>query len=762
MGGCSFRKLEDGQVELLVDYGIARVRDSWLEALGDPVMLVTGAGGFIGRYMVDLLTGLGYRVFATDVGPRPRYLARPKFKAVKYAAADLREENEVVALVRRVKPAVVFHIGAIFDFSAASELLREVNVAGTERVSEAARDGGAKRLVYWSTGSIYSASDEPATESAPKSPADPYARSKLEGELAAFAYHEPGRFEVYSVRPAMVSGVLSRYGSGLVTRLIYEGYLVGAPQRRGMMTAVVNARDVATCGYLLAATDLDLPRDSSDDTAFNATADPMEMDTMMRILGEKVPRRHILGVRTKLAEIIGFGFQERFRLPDRLVDLIAQASRLATGALNRVRPSKLFPKIPPETIPYITQPHPMSNAKAKDLLGWRPDPADADFDETLRYYEETGWSGFERGGTVPGTVCAKHPSGRPGKRFLAPFPTRVREFEEVEGLVRALRSETDPYVEPSVKVPSLGFEIDTWSLRALVRSAESYLLEKAYRGGLADLLVGTIPRLAGHAASDVLLYLKAAYLTRYGRGGLPESEVPALAKRALGLDRDQVVTWIVAANLARVIDELERAGGTLRRLAPLLPEGTYGLLIETEYGDVAVEYRRSPPEDGISFPRNDVDTIARHLPLRERTEQLRKIRGMKLALGIRCRDLVEMFSGRATAKELEGAFVCSPADVLSRLTGKIESSGWTLLIFEGEKGRYKVGVELTGAASLLSPARLRAYRKARDLLGLTEFVKGIDEASSGREKVKVYPLADFRGLLAEAMAPGIVTRLLGR
>ncbi len=104
--------------------------------------------------------------------------------------------------------------------------------------------------------------------------------------------------------------------------------------------------------------------------------------------------------------------------------------------------------------------------------------------------------------------------------------------------------------------------------------------------------------------------------------------------------------------------------------------------------------------------------------------------------------------------------------VLKWIWGRMHASNLKLppdlLIFEGEKGRYKVGVELTGAASLLSPARLRAYRKARDLLGLTEFVKGIDEASSGREKVKVYPLADFRGLLAEAMAPGIVTRLLGR
>ena len=196
MGGCSFKKLEGGGIELLVDFGVERARDSWLEELPRPAMLVTGAGGFIGRYMVELLVELGYSVFATDVAPRPAYLRQPKFRGVGYAPADLREEDDVRALMRQARPAVVFHIGAIFDFSAPAGLLWEVNVTGTERLSEAARDSGARRLVYWSSGSIYASSGEPADESAPKSPADPYAASKLKGEIAAFEYHDPGRFEV--------------------------------------------------------------------------------------------------------------------------------------------------------------------------------------------------------------------------------------------------------------------------------------------------------------------------------------------------------------------------------------------------------------------------------------------------------------------------------------------------------------------------------------------------------------------------------------
>ena len=167
MGNSGFRLLEDGEIELVVDYGVERAGDGWLEELDSPVMLVTGAAGFIGRYVVDLLSGLGHRVFGTDIGPRPRYMEQEKFASVDYAPADLRAEDDVVSLMRRVRPAVVFHIGAVFDFSAAEELLHEVNVAGTERVCEAARDAGARRLVYWSTGSIYALCSRRARRSPP-------------------------------------------------------------------------------------------------------------------------------------------------------------------------------------------------------------------------------------------------------------------------------------------------------------------------------------------------------------------------------------------------------------------------------------------------------------------------------------------------------------------------------------------------------------------------------------------------------------------
>ena len=539
-----------------------------------------------------------------------------------------------------------------------------------------------------------------------------------------------------------------------------------------MTTAVVIARDVATCAYLAAAKPLDLPKRSPDDTAFNASADPVDVESMMSALSRFIPRRHILGVRTKLAEIIGFGYQDEVRLPDRFVHLVGAASSLATHVLNRFRRVKLFPKIPPETVPYIIRAFNMSNAKARELLGWAPDPPGVDAAETARYYEETGWTGFERVSASEG----EEPSA----------------LDEVAGLMRALRSIRsgpgaahrptrsalvgtaaleDPPVSSCFAIEIGGarrsaeplvIEIDERSLNILVRATESYLLERAYGGSLASLVGGAIPKLASHVLDDALRFLKHAYLGQFGDRGLSESEVPALLREALGLDKDRVVSWVLAANIAQFIERAREAGGVLGRLAELLPDGGYALFVETSFGDVAVEYRKDGDSRSAYFPCEEVRTIPGHLPLERRIERLRKSRSLKLVLGTGFEDIVEILSGGRDMGDAVKAFVASPKGVLRRVSERIERAGKTPLIFEDDEGRPALGVGLSGRVTFLSEERLEAFAIAKGLIGEEGFAAALDAASDGRERPGIYRIADFRRMLADAIDPGIVGRILGR
>ena len=80
---------------------------------------------------------------------------------------------------------------------------------------------------------------------------------------------------------------------------------------------------------------------------------------------------------------------------------------------------------------------------------------------------------------------------------------------------------------------------------------------------------------------------------------------------------------------------------------------------------------------------------------------------------------------------------------------------------DGE-GRLSLGIDLSGERGVCSPERLEALQIERDLVGPEGFVAALEGATSGRERVKVYPAAEFRKLLADATAPGVVARLLGR
>ena len=135
---------------------------------------------------------------------------------------------------------------------------------------------------------------------------------------------------------------------------------------------------------------------------------------------------------------------------------------------------------------------------------------------------------------------------------------------------------------------------------------------------------------------------------------------------------------------------------------------------------------------------------------------------MKLAVGAPFAALVEIFSGQAELRAGLDAFVASPPEVLKRLSRKVEASGWTALFFEDEEGKLVLGLELSGRLGFSSRERLEGLDLAREFLPGEEIASVLEEASSGAEKAVVYKVEEFRELLADAIAPGIVSRIFGR
>ena len=152
--------------------------------------LVTGGAGFIGSHVVDALAARGDEVLVLDdlsSGRRENVAS-----AAELVVADVRDDAAVSEAFARQRPEACLHFAAQADVRvsvARPDLDCEVNVLGTIRVLEAAREHGA-RIVFASTGgALYGECREPAPETAPRGPLAPYGASKLAAEEYLATYN---------------------------------------------------------------------------------------------------------------------------------------------------------------------------------------------------------------------------------------------------------------------------------------------------------------------------------------------------------------------------------------------------------------------------------------------------------------------------------------------------------------------------------------------------------------------------------------------
>jgi UDP-glucose 4-epimerase len=143
--------------------------------------VVTGGAGFIGSHVAEALVARGDEVHVLDnlsTGRREKVPGGTEFHE-----GDIR--SDTAALFADVRPELCFHLAAQADVRVSVERPdydADVNVLGTLRVLEAARERGTK-IVFSSTGgAIYGECDGPAAETADRQPISPYGISKLAGE----------------------------------------------------------------------------------------------------------------------------------------------------------------------------------------------------------------------------------------------------------------------------------------------------------------------------------------------------------------------------------------------------------------------------------------------------------------------------------------------------------------------------------------------------------------------------------------------------
>lgn len=170
-------------------------------------MLVTGADGFIGSHLVELLVQRGYSVRALSQYNSFNHWGWLEdiscLKEVEVVTGDIRDPFCCNEITRSID--TIYHLAALIAIPysyLAPQSYVETNINGTLNICKAALENGAQHVVHTSTSEVYgTAQYVPIDEKHPLQPQSPYSASKISADMMALSFYNSFELPVTIARP---------------------------------------------------------------------------------------------------------------------------------------------------------------------------------------------------------------------------------------------------------------------------------------------------------------------------------------------------------------------------------------------------------------------------------------------------------------------------------------------------------------------------------------------------------------------------------
>ncbi len=170
-------------------------------------VLVTGADGFIGSHLTEMLVQNGYSVKAlsqynsfNNWGWLDDISCIDKIEVV---TGDVRDPYFCKEITKGV--GIIYHLAALIAIPysyVAPDSYVDTNIKGTLNICQAAREHDVQRVVHTSTSEVYgTAQYVPIDEKHPLQPQSPYSATKMSADAIAMSFHNALELPVTIVRP---------------------------------------------------------------------------------------------------------------------------------------------------------------------------------------------------------------------------------------------------------------------------------------------------------------------------------------------------------------------------------------------------------------------------------------------------------------------------------------------------------------------------------------------------------------------------------
>lgn len=185
-----------------------------------PVVLVTGASGFVGRHVAPALARQGWsvrRVVRRSEGVDDEVVVESIGSETNWQTA-IAGVDAVVHLAARVHHKSEEH---------AAELYRNVNTLGTLHLARCASTTGVRQFIFVSTVHVHGRSNEgraPFSEDDILTPRSVYGMSKAAAEAGLRTLASGGDMKISVIRPPLIYGAGAKGNFALLTRAVNLGF----------------------------------------------------------------------------------------------------------------------------------------------------------------------------------------------------------------------------------------------------------------------------------------------------------------------------------------------------------------------------------------------------------------------------------------------------------------------------------------------------------------------------------------------------------
>jgi len=347
-------------------------------------ILVTGAAGTVGNYVVGLAEAAGFRVLASDrTSAGVRVPTRGEVRP-----GDLRSREVLRDLVKGAD--FVIHTAAQMEAQAEAADLARVNTDVVVQLYEAAQEAGAQRFVHMSTAMLYQqGTPGPLVEDAPVAPRGPFGLSKHGAEAFLRGRTEPSSMPWTILRAAPIYG---RRGRHFAASLLAIGPMLKLvtpilPRPAGGPDGtMVHAEDVARALLFV------LDTEEAERVVLNVS------DGDVMPLGDRITETfQAYGLKTfptgKLPHVLLEGAGKLFQAPGAYhgADVTALAAWRMVVLRHGLKPA-LRPRMDKEALTLLFDELVVDSSRLR-RLGWAPRFASfvEGWREVLRWYQAEGW-----------------------------------------------------------------------------------------------------------------------------------------------------------------------------------------------------------------------------------------------------------------------------------------------------------------------------------------------------------------------------------